>query len=252
MTAAGVAEAAPPVQGTEPAAPARAAGAALGTLLPDAAPATLVLDAAPATLVPDAALAALWAPLGITPALLAGRALRLHASATSLVPAEAPAEGPAAARGTMPDAPADPTAATDPTAAAVPPRLLAPAAAAAWQAMRAAAAADGVALRLVSAYRSVERQAELIRQRLDAGEPLAQVLALIAPPGCSEHHTGRAVDIGTPGQPVLEASFEATPAFAWLQRHAGRFGFTLSYPRGNAAGYAHEPWHWCHDGAHPG
>lgn len=238
MTAAGLAAPA--------AAPAKAALAAPGAASPvrateGAAPLVPPGDAAPATLVPDAALAALWSALGITPALLAGRALRLHASAPVLVPAE-------------PDEPlADPSSASpaDAPAAAPPQRLLAPEAAAAWQAMRAAAAADGVALVLVSAFRSVERQAELIRQRLDAGEALAQVLALIAPPGCSEHHTGRAVDIGTPGQPLLEASFEATPAYAWLQRHAGRFGFTLSYPRGNAAGYACEPWHWCHDGTRP-
>jgi D-alanyl-D-alanine carboxypeptidase len=199
----------------------------------------------PAALRLDPALAALWAELGITPVLLAGRALRLHACAPALVPAELPvdpqANGSAAA-------PADALAAGSATAAPSP-KLLAPAAATAWQSMRVAAAGEGIDLVLVSAWRSVERQAELIRQRLRAGEPLAQVLALIAPPGCSEHHTGRAIDIGAPGQPLLEQSFEATPAFAWLQRRAGGFGFTLSYPRGNAAGYAYEPWHWCHHDA---
>ncbi|HEX7650108.1 MAG TPA: D-alanyl-D-alanine carboxypeptidase family protein, partial [Noviherbaspirillum sp.] len=27
---------------------------------------------------------------------------------------------------------------------------------------------------------------------------------------------------------------------------AGRFGFTLSYPRGNTYGFIYEPWHWCY------
>ena len=66
-----------------------------------------------------------------------------------------------------------------------------------------------------------------------------------APPGCSEHHTGRAVDIGTPHCKVLDEEFEQTEAFDWLVRFAGKFGFRLSYPRGNSCGYAYEPWHWC-------
>ena len=60
----------------------------------------------------------------------------------------------------------------------------------------------------------------------------------------TEHHTGRAVDVMTPGGPILEEAFEDTDAFRWLARHACRFGFRLSYPRGNAHGFAYEPWHW--------
>lgn len=164
-----------------------------------------------------------WQALGISDDMLAGRALAFHPEAAVLEPADGSAPGPGQA-----------------------PWLLAPAAAVAWRALRTAAAADGVVLELASAFRSVARQAALIRRRLDQGEALAQVLCSIAPPGTSEHHTGRAVDIATPGQPALEECFEDTAAFAWLQQHAGRFGFTLSYPRGNAHGYVYEPWHWCH------
>jgi len=32
--------------------------------------------------------------------------------------------------------------------------------------------------------------------------------------------------------------------FAWLARHAHRFGFAMTYPRGNRLGIAYEPWHW--------
>lgn len=127
---------------------------------------------------------------------------------------------------------------------------LAPHAARAWQAMQAAAARDGIALVLESAFRSVARQTEILRAKLAAGQTLAQALTLVAPPGYSEHHTGRAVDIGTPGSQALEEDFETTAAFTWLQLHAGGHGFTMSYPRGNPQGYAYEPWHWCH--ARPG
>ncbi|MCC7485780.1 MAG: nicotinamide-nucleotide amidohydrolase family protein [Burkholderiales bacterium] len=124
--------------------------------------------------------------------------------------------------------------------------LLAPAAAAAWRRMRDAAAADGVTLTIASAFRSVGRQAEIVREKLAAGIGLDAIFAASAPPGYSEHHTGRAVDVSTPGARAFEADFEDTPAFRWLQANAGRFGFVLSYPPGNACGYDYEPWHWCH------
>ena len=124
--------------------------------------------------------------------------------------------------------------------------LLIPSAAAAWRAMSAAAAADGVALRIVSAFRSVDRQAEIVREKLARGLTLDAILSASAPPGYSEHHTGRAIDIGVPGAPPLEEDFEDTEAFRWLTENAGRFGFVLSYPRDNPQGYVYEPWHWCY------
>ncbi|MEP7156132.1 MAG: M15 family metallopeptidase [Betaproteobacteria bacterium] len=123
--------------------------------------------------------------------------------------------------------------------------LLTPDAAVAWRMMKTAAQADGIVLYLGSAYRSVARQVEIIRTKLDAGIAIDEILTLCAPPGYSEHHTGRAVDIATVDSPALEVEFETTPAFAWLLLHAGEFGFTLSYPRGNTDGYVYEPWHWC-------
>ena len=123
---------------------------------------------------------------------------------------------------------------------------LTPAAAAAWQAMKTAAQADGVVLRIVSAFRSIDRQAEIVRAKLDRGLSLDAILEVSAPPGYSEHHTGRAVDVTTNGVPPLEIAFEKTDAFRWLSKRAGEFGFVLSYPAGNRQGYAYEPWHWCH------
>lgn len=75
---------------------------------------------------------------------------------------------------------------------------------------------------------------------------MQEILNVNAAPGYSEHHGGRALDIGTPGEPPAEESFEHTPAFAWLTRHAGDFGFVMSYPRGNPHGIVYEPWHWYH------
>ncbi|HEY0715082.1 MAG TPA: M15 family metallopeptidase [Polyangia bacterium] len=121
---------------------------------------------------------------------------------------------------------------------------LAPAAAQAWRAMQAAAEADGVALLVVSAFRSVQRQCALFERKLEAGQSCEEILRVSMAPGFSEHHTGRALDIATPGCPPLVEAFADTPAFQWLSQSAARFGFSLTYPRDNPYGVVYEPWHW--------
>jgi zinc D-Ala-D-Ala carboxypeptidase len=111
--------------------------------------------------------------------------------------------------------------------------------------MRTAAAADRVTLQLVSGFRSIERQTEIVLRKIRAGALLEEVLQVNAYPGFSEHHTGRALDIGSPHCAHLTEAFASTPEFTWLERHADEFGFRLSYPRNNALGLIFEPWHWC-------
>lgn len=123
-------------------------------------------------------------------------------------------------------------------------RLTTPAAAA-WQEMKQAAQRDGVALLLVSAWRSLDYQTGLIRLKQQAGIAPETFFTSLAPPGCSEHHTGRAVDINTPGCDEVTGIFGNTEAFRWLDRNAVRFGFTLSFPPDNPWGFIYEPWHWC-------
>ena len=159
------------------------------------------------------------ASLGISLDTIAARSLILYPEATQLVVAETGEDGRQ--------------------------HRLVPAAARAWGSLNEAAHADGVEIRIVSAFRSVERQAEIVRGKLARGQSIDQILSVSAPPGYSEHHTGRAVDVTTEGVRPLEVEFEGTAAFAWLTRHAERFGFFLSYPRRNRYGYAYEPWHWC-------
>ncbi len=113
-----------------------------------------------------------------------------------------------------------------------------------WQAMAAAAADDGISLLLVSGFRSYEYQARLIRKKLNAGQSIEAILRVNAAPGFSEHHTGRAIDIASPGSRPLTEEFEQSQGFAWLNSNAGQYGFSLSYPRDNPHGLAYEPWHW--------
>jgi D-alanyl-D-alanine carboxypeptidase len=117
-------------------------------------------------------------------------------------------------------------------------------AAARWNELQAGAADDGVLLLIVSGYRSIDYQARLIRKKLNAGQSVSEILAVNAAPGHSEHHTGRAIDIATPGSRPLTEEFEGSDAFRWLEENAGRLGFSMSYPRNNPAGFIYEPWHW--------
>ncbi|MBS0431499.1 MAG: M15 family metallopeptidase [Proteobacteria bacterium] len=124
------------------------------------------------------------------------------------------------------------------------PVRLEPRAAAALRGMIAAAKTRGVELQLVSGYRSADYQAGLLRDKLRRGMTLDSALGINTPPGYSEHQSGCAVDLTTPHSVAADAGFARTPAYAWLTRHAGEFGFHLSYPSGNPNGIEFEPWHW--------
>jgi D-alanyl-D-alanine carboxypeptidase len=121
---------------------------------------------------------------------------------------------------------------------------LTPDTAAEWRNMKQAAAEAGVQLLLVSGFRSVRHQADIIRRKLAAGQSIEAILVVNAAPGFSEHHTGRAVDVATPGTRPLTADFERSDAFRWLTDNAAAFGFRMPFGRNNRFGFEYEPWHW--------
>jgi D-alanyl-D-alanine carboxypeptidase len=103
-------------------------------------------------------------------------------------------------------------------------------------------------LLIVSGFRGIDYQARLIRKKINAGQVLSDILTVSAAPGYSEHHTGRAVDIATPGSRPLTEEFEGSEAFRWLSENGGHYGFSMTYPRENSYGFVYEPWHWSHRG----
>jgi D-alanyl-D-alanine carboxypeptidase len=119
-----------------------------------------------------------------------------------------------------------------------------PRAARAWAHMQADARRAGVVLEAISGYRSHDYQLGIFARKRGRGLSVEEILAVNAAPGFSEHHDGRALDIGTPGEPPAEESFEHTDAFAWLRANAAGHGFRMSYPRDNPHGIVYEPWHW--------
>jgi hypothetical protein len=87
-------------------------------------------------------------------------------------------------------------------------------------------------LKIISAYRTPEYQAELRRQN-----PQASLAALGTN---SPHFTGRALDLYVGGMPVgtddqNRAIQVSSPVYRWLVQNADRFGFKP---------YFYEPWHW--------
>lgn len=114
----------------------------------------------------------------------------------------------------------------------------------AWARMRRAAELSNIQLEAISGFRSIAYQAGIFQRKLARGLQLADILKVNTAPGYSEHHSGRALDLGTPDCAPAEEAFEATPAFIWLLANAAQFGFRMSYPRTNPHGVVYEPWHW--------
>lgn len=113
------------------------------------------------------------------------------------------------------------------------------------QRLFAAAEADGLGYRVVSAYRSYETQAGTYDYWVrNYGRASADATSARA--GHSEHQTGLAVDVDNlTGECYLEQCFGQTDEGRWLAEHGHEFGFIVSYPEGTRSitGYAYEPWH---------
>ncbi|MDZ7790629.1 MAG: M15 family metallopeptidase [Xanthomonadales bacterium] len=114
----------------------------------------------------------------------------------------------------------------------------------AFKRMRDAALKSNIEIRMVSGFRAVAYQANLFRRKLDQGHSMKEILQVSAPPGYSEHHSGRAIDVTTRGVKPLVEDFASTGAYQWLLSNARVFGFRESYPRHNRHRIAWEPWHW--------
>ena len=107
----------------------------------------------------------------------------------------------------------------------------------------------GLALKLISAYRSYIEQAVAHEKWTELYPDRAGTLSAV--PGHSEHQLGTAVDFTTPEILArmpngFHTSFAQTPEGLWLADHAADYGFTLSYPEWATAetGYEWEPWHY--------
>ncbi|WP_169558482.1 D-alanyl-D-alanine carboxypeptidase family protein [Nesterenkonia alba] len=128
------------------------------------------------------------------------------------------------------------------------PQMMRAEAAEACEDLFAAAAAEGLALAVSTAYRGFEHQRSLYETRYaERGQQATDEST--ARPGYSEHQTGLAVDLASIENPECQLGqcFGETPEGMWVAEHAHEFGFIIRYPDGAEAqeitGYFYEPWH---------
>lgn len=105
-----------------------------------------------------------------------------------------------------------------------------------------AAKKDNVALYVKSAYRSFDEQ-KSIKSAYTIVYGAGSANQFSADQGYSEHQLGTTVDFITTGLGGSLSGFENKPAYAWMKNNAYKYGFVLSYPKGNSY-YIFEPWHW--------
>ena len=105
--------------------------------------------------------------------------------------------------------------------------------------MQKAAAAEGLSLFVISAYRSYYRQQEVYAGWASI-DGTAAADRYSSRPGYSDHQTGYTYDLNS-----CETSFANTPEGKWLAAHCAEYGFIIRYPEGKEAytGYIYEPWH---------
>lgn len=113
----------------------------------------------------------------------------------------------------------------------------------AFKEMSKAAKDNGITIIVNSSYRSYDEQKQIYDDYHDKnGEEYADKYA--ARPNFSEHQTGLALDIFSPGYGMK--NFETSDAFKWLAENSYKYGFILRYPDGKQGitGYSYESWHY--------
>lgn len=100
----------------------------------------------------------------------------------------------------------------------------------------------------VSGYRSAEEQTDIYESSLRENGP-RYTAAYVALPGCSEHQTGLAIDVGLASGGELDfiaPDFPDSGVCLAFKRLAAQFGFVQRYRAGKEAvtGIACEPWHF--------
>ena len=129
--------------------------------------------------------------------------------------------------------------------------------------MKKAAYSDGIDLKIVSSYRSFDRQAGIWERKYvkyteeDGMEPLAAIDKIIeysTIPGTSRHHWGTDVDIvdgyrKVEGDVLAPSKFSEGGPFAdfkkWMDEHSKNYDFCLVYTdEPKRRGFKYEPWHY--------
>ena len=128
--------------------------------------------------------------------------------------------------------------------------------------MKKAAYSDGIDLKIVSSFRSFDRQRAIFERKYityidDGMEPLDAIDKIIeysTIPGTSRHHWGTDIDVvdgyrKVDGDVLVPQKFEAGGPYEdfklWMDEHSEEFGFYLVYTDNpKRRGFKYEPWHY--------
>ncbi|UMB60896.1 M15 family metallopeptidase [Lutibacter sp. A80] len=132
----------------------------------------------------------------------------------------------------------------------------------AFKKMQKAALKEGINIKIVSGYRSFDRQKSIwnrkynlyTSQGLTPNEALQKIIEYSTIPGTSRHHWGTDFDIidaavKAPKSLLVTSNYEKNGVYAklkkWMDAHAESYGFYLVYTNNETRkGFKYEPWHY--------
>ena len=139
---------------------------------------------------------------------------------------------------------------------------LLPQAATAFEQMKVAAKKEGLEIKVVSSFRSYQRQRAIWNRKYKANakaglspqKNIQKIIEYSTIPGTSRHHWGTEIDIidgaiPPEGDVLLTRKFHNSgpyePLRKWLEAHAQDYGFYCTYPNDSERpGFSYEPWHY--------
>ncbi len=139
---------------------------------------------------------------------------------------------------------------------------LIPQVAEAFEKMKIAALKAGFDIKIVSAYRSYDRQTAIWNRKFKANKSkglspeqnIEKIIEYSTLPGTSRHHWGTDIDIidgfkPRKGDLLLTEKFHGQGPYAplkvWLDKNAAKFGFVRPYTNDfERGGFKYEPWHY--------
>ncbi len=132
----------------------------------------------------------------------------------------------------------------------------------AFREMSAAAEKQGISIKVVSSYRSFERQKSIWNRKflkfksqgMHDGAAIRKIIEYSTLPGTSRHHWGTDIDIINAAPPqegdvLLTQKFHDDGPYnslrEWMETNAQGYGFLLPYTKDeNRSGFKYEPWHY--------
>ena len=113
---------------------------------------------------------------------------------------------------------------------------------------------EGYSFFIASAYRSPQRQQQLLEndvrdfmnQGMSYDKARKEAMKQTMPAGYSEHETGLALDIMTSENLVLDENQEKMAGNKWMRKNCWKYGFILRYPKDKQkiTKISYEPWHF--------